>query len=235
MHRFYIPNRIENPCTLGAEESWHCVKVLRLEQGDEIELTDGHGSLFKAVIEEALPKACLLKITESRKEPPPGWELHIAVAPTKNMARMEWLVEKLTEIGITEFIPFIGTHSERKVIKTDRLKKICAEAMKQSGRTYLPVVKEAILFSEMLKDAADFKGQKFILHCTAGESDTFRNKYEKGQNPLVLVGPEGDFSQAEIREATEQGFVPISLGAVRYRTETAALVAACTLQVLNNG
>src|ERR1700756_3738282 len=129
MQRFYIPYVIDNPCKLGPEESWHCIKVLRLKAGDHIELTDGHGSLFKAEIEDASPKACILKILEQHKEHAPKWKLHIAIAPTKNLARMEWLIEKLTEIGITEFIPVITQRSERKILKTERLNKIVMEAM----------------------------------------------------------------------------------------------------------
>lgn len=233
MHRFYIPYPIENPCTLSEDESRHCIKVLRLETGSAVELTDGQGGLYQAVIAEPSAKACTLKITATHKESPSVYQLHIAVAPTKNLARMEWLVEKLTEIGIAEFIPFTGAHSERKVMKTERLKKIAVESMKQSGRTYLPAVKELIPFASMLKTAAHFTGQKFILHCTADAQNTFARKYYKGQNAFALIGPEGDFSLPEIKEAEAHGFIPISLGATRYRTETAALVAACALHLLN--
>ncbi|HXB13309.1 MAG TPA: 16S rRNA (uracil(1498)-N(3))-methyltransferase [Bacteroidia bacterium] len=233
MQRFYIPYVIDNPCKLGPEESWHCIKVLRLKAGDHIELTDGHGSLFKAEIEDASPKACVLKILEQHKEPPSTWELHVAIAPTKNLARMEWLIEKLTEIGITEFIPFVSHHSERKVLKTDRLKKITIEAMKQSGRTFLPFTREIVSYTEMLKSTKDFAGQKFILHCIDKDLNTFSQSYTKGQNALILIGPEGDFTNMEAQEAIGHGFVPITLGNVRYRTETAALVAACTLHAMN--
>ncbi len=198
MQRFYIPYVIDNPCKLGPEESWHCIKVLRLKTGDHIELTDGHGSLFKAEIEDASPKACVLKILEQHKELPSTWELHVAIAPTKNLARIEWLIEKLTrEIGISEFIPFISHHSERKVLKTDRLKKITIEAMKQSGRTYLPFTRELSSYSEMLKSTKDFNGQKFILHCIDKDLNTFSQSYTKGQNVLILIGPEGDFTNME--------------------------------------
>jgi 16S rRNA (uracil1498-N3)-methyltransferase len=233
MHRFYIPYVIENPCKLGPEESWHCVKVLRLKPGDHIELSDGHGSLFKAEIEEATPKACTLKILDQHKEKPPTWELHIAIAPTKNIARIEWLLEKLTEIGVTSFIPFSAHHSERKILKTDRLKKIAIEAMKQSNRAYLPLLHELAPYSEMLKSYKEFKGQKFILHCIDKERNAFSTSYKKGENALLLIGPEGDFTNMETEEAIGHGFVPITLGDHRLRTETAALLAACTLHALN--
>lgn len=233
MHRFYIPYLIEDPCTLGKEESWHCVKVLRLQAGNHIELSDGNGCLFKAEITEASPKACVLKILEQHKEPASKWELYVAIAPTKNIARIEWLVEKLTEIGVTEFIPFISHHSERKILKTDRLKKIAIEAMKQSNRAYLPIIHELIPYREMLKSFKDFKGQKFILHCLEKERNTFSESYKKGETALLLIGPEGDFSNLETEEAIGNGFIPITLGKHRLRTETAALVAACTLHAFN--
>jgi len=234
MHRFYIPYVIENPCKLGPEESWHCVKVLRLKTGDHIKLSDGHGSLFTAEISEASPKACILNILEEHKHAAPTWQLYIAIAPTKNIARMEWLVEKLTEIGITEFIPFNAHHSERKILKTDRLKKIAIEAMKQSERTFLPLIQELSPYSEMLKSFDDFKGQKFILHCIEKERKTFSASYKKVESALLLIGPEGDFTNMETEEAIGHGFIPITLGEHRLRTETAALVAACTLHALNS-
>lgn len=233
MHRFYIPYVIEDPCTLGKEESWHCVKVLRLSAGDHIELSNGQGGIFKAEIIDASPKACTLKILEPHKEPAPKWNLSLAIAPTKNIARIEWLVEKLTEIGITEFIPFISHHSERKILKTDRLKKIAVEAMKQSNRAYLPLIHELIPYHEMLKSFKDFSGQKFILHCLEKERNTLSASYKKGGNALLLIGPEGDFSNLETEEAIGNGFIPITLGEHRLRTETAALAASCALHALN--
>ncbi len=233
MYRFYIPFVVENPCKLGPEESWHCVKVLRLKAGDHIELSDGKGGLYKAAITEASPKGCLLSILEEQKEPAANWDLHIAIAPTKNIARIEWLLEKLTEIGITSFNPFISHHSERKILKTDRLLKIAIEAMKQSERTYLPEVKELVPYVDMLKSFKDFKGKKFILHCMDKEVSTLQESYRKGEHALLLIGPEGDFHNTEVERAIGEGFVPITLGNVRYRTETAALVAACTLHTLN--
>ncbi len=233
MPRFYVANIVGVTCTLPPEESRHCIKVLRMKAGDTLELTDGQGNLFKAAIEEASANNCRLALLESHKEPPPGWELHIAVAPTKNIARIEWLVEKLTETGLSAFIPFTADHSERRIIKTDRLKKICIEAMKQSGRLYQPAVNELISFREVLDSYKDFNGQKFILHCNGAELATLHKSYIKGRNVLVLIGPEGDFSAAEVTKAVSQGFIPATLGAVRYRTETAALLAACTLHVLN--
>ncbi len=233
MHLFFVPDVTGNLCTLDAEESRHCVKVLRLQAGAHVKITDGKGSIYKAEVQDASPKACTLHIIEQHKEPAPAWGLSVVIAPTKNIARIEWLLEKLTEIGITEFIPIISHHSERRVRKTDRLNKIAVEAMKQSGRTYLPKIDELVSFKEMLASTKDFNGQKFILHCIEKEMSTFQKAYKKGENVLILIGPEGDFHNTEVEEVIGHGFTPITLGNVRYRTETAALVAACTLHALN--
>ena len=233
MHYFFVPEIHGSHCILDTEESRHCVKVLRLQKGEQVQLTDGKGNMYKAEVEEPSAKACVLKIIETHSEPAPTWNLSVAIAPTKNIARIEWLVEKLTEIGIAEFLPFISHHSERRILKTDRLAKIAVEAMKQSGRTYLPKINELVSYKELLNASKDFKGQKFILHCIEKEKQSLNQSYKKGGNALILVGPEGDFNNNEVEEAIGNGFTPITLGNVRYRTETAALVAACTLHTLN--
>lgn len=233
MHLFFVPDINGDICELGAEESRHCIRVLRLQAGDHVKITNGKGSLYKAEVQNPSPKACTLRILEQHTEPAPAWNVSVVIAPTKNMARIEWLIEKLTEIGIHEFIPVTTHHSERKVLKTDRLIKIVVEAMKQSGRTYLPKVHELCSFKEMLAATKNFTGQKFILHCIEKEKDTFQKVYKKQGNALILIGPEGDFHNMEVEEAIGHGFIPITLGNVRYRTETAALVAACALHTLN--
>ncbi|MGP8216495.1 MAG: 16S rRNA (uracil(1498)-N(3))-methyltransferase [Bacteroidia bacterium] len=233
MHLFFVPFINGNTCTLGEEESYHCIKVLRLHAGEHVNVTDGKGGAYKAEIENASPKACVLRILEHHREPAASWQLHVAIAPAKNIARMEWLLEKLTEIGISEFIPFHAHYSERKVLKTERLKKIAIEAMKQSGRNYLPVLNEICSYSEVLERSRDFKGQKFILHCIEKEKSAFTQVYKKGENAWVLIGPEGDFHNNEVELAIGHGFIPVTMGNHRLRTETAALVAACTLHALN--
>ena len=233
MHLFYVPNISGDTCTLDAEESHHCIKVLRLTAGEHVKLTDGVGGSYKAEIENASAKACVLRILESHQETAPTWQLHVVIAPTKNIARIEWLVEKLTEIGMTSFIPVNAHYSERKVLKNERLHKIVIEAMKQSNRNYLPQLHELSSFDEMLAQTKDFKGQKFILHCIEKEKSTFNQVYKKGENALVLIGPEGDFHNNEVEMAISHGFIPITLGDHRLRTETAALVAACALHTLN--
>jgi 16S rRNA (uracil1498-N3)-methyltransferase len=233
MHLFFVPDVIGNTCTLGAEESHHCIKVLRLQAGEHVKITDGKGGSYKAEIENASAKACVLRILEHHQEPTPTWQLHVAIAPTKNIARIEWLVEKLTEIGIAEFIPINAHYSERKVLKNERLHKIVIEAMKQSNRNYLPKLHELCSYTEMLAQTKDFKGQKFVLHCIEKEKMTFTQTYKKGENALILIGPEGDFHNTEVEQAIGHGFIPITLGDHRLRTETAALAAACTLHALN--
>ena len=241
MHRFYIPLVSGDTCKLDEEESKHCVRVLRLKENDAVEITDGRGNLFKAVIENANPKACLLRVRAQNFEPLPNWELIVAVAPTKNMVRMEWLIEKLTEVGFTKFIPVECNNSERRVIKTERLNKIAIEAMKQSGRVYLPIIEELIPFQKLIDKYKIFDGQKFIPHCQpeplgAGnnsEKKSLNSVYKKGENALVLIGPEGDFTKEEVQLAIENGFTPVSLNEKTLRTETAALSAAISVKTLN--
>jgi 16S rRNA (uracil1498-N3)-methyltransferase len=234
VHRFYIPEVSGDTCKLSEEESKHCIRVLRLKENDTVDITDGKGHLFKAVIENANPKACLLRITAQHTETLPSWELLIAVAPTKNNVRMEWLVEKLTEIGFTKLIPIECHTSERTVLKTERLKKIAAEAMKQSGRVYLPQIDELLPFEKMLLNYISFTGQKFIPHCNNSDRKTLSSAYKKGENALVLIGPEGDFTKEEIQLAMDNGFIPVTLNEKTLRTETAALTAAIALKVLNS-
>lgn len=233
MPRFYVPDVSGDICKLDEEESKHCIRVLRLKENDVVEVTDGKGNLYKAVIENPNPKACVLRVSAQSVEPIPTWELIIAVAPTKNMVRMEWLIEKLSEIGFTKFIPVECNNSERRVIKTERLNKIAIEAMKQSGRVYLPKIEELISFEKLINNYKSFNGQKIIAHCNDSEKKTLSSVYNKGENALVLIGPEGDFTMEEIDTALQSGFMPVTLNEKTLRTETAALTAAITLKTLN--
>lgn len=233
MHRFYIPEISGDSCKLSEEESKHCVRVLRLQQNDRVEILDGKGSRYSATIENANPKACFLHITGHQKETPPAWELHIAVAPTKNMVRMEWLLEKLTEIGFTKFIPIECHNSERTALKTERLKKIAIEAMKQSGQVYLPQIEELTSLKDLLGKYDSFMGQKFIPHCNNSERQTLSSVYKKEGNALVIIGPEGDFTAEEVARTISHNFIPVVLNEHTLRTETAALVAAIALKTLH--
>lgn len=231
MQIFYTPDIAVHP-ELPEEEAAHCIRVLRLSEGDEILLTDGKGSFYKAAISRAHPKHCEVNILESLKQPA-LWDfnLHIAVAPTKNMDRMEWFAEKATEIGIDAITCLNCRFSERKEIKPARLEKILVSAMKQSQKATLPELTGMTDFRTFINQP--FEGRKFIAHCEEGEKPLLKQTYRTGENALVLIGPEGDFSPEEIALALKQGFEPVSLGKSRLRTETAALVACHTIHVLN--
>lgn len=223
MHLFYTPN-IALSNELPEEEAAHAMRVLRLQTGDEVCLTDGKGAFFQARITECNRKRCLVEVIR-RQEQPPLWQghLHLAMGPTKNMDRTEWLAEKATEIGLDELSFLNCQWSERRVIKGERIEKILVSAMKQSLKARLPQLNEMTDFMSFVK--RPFKGQKFIAHCHEGEKVPLRTAIRGDEDNLVLIGPEGDFSPEEVAEAVKQGFVPITLGRSRLRTETAALVA----------
>lgn len=231
MHVFYTPEIAVNP-ELPEEEAAHCLRVLRLTIGDEVMLTDGKGLFYKAVISAATGKRCQVKVVESiEQEPFWNGHLHLAMAPTKNMDRIEWFAEKATEIGFNELSFLNCRFSERKVIKTERIEKIVVSAVKQSLKAYKPVVNEMMDFSRFMEK--DFSGQKFIAHCYEGEKPLLKDVLVPGQDALVLIGPEGDFSMEEVQKAEAAGFRAISLGKSRLRTETAALVAVHTMNLFN--
>lgn len=232
MQIFYTPEILVNT-ELPEEEAGHCIRVLRLGEGDEILLTDGRGRFYKAAIVRAHPKHCEVRILETwTQEALWPFYLHIAVAPTKNMDRMEWFAEKATEIGVDEITCLNCRFSERRDLKPARLEKILVSAMKQSQKARLPKLTGMTDFKTFV--AQPFDGRKLIAHCEEEEKPLLKQVYRPGENALILIGPEGDFSPEEIRLAKENGFEPISLGKSRLRTETAALVACHTLHVLNS-
>ncbi len=217
--------------TFDKEESKHIIKVLRKQEGHKIHITNGLGYLFKSEIILGLEKKCEVKINEEHFFKPTNFYTHIAVAPTKMLDRMEWFIEKATEIGIHEITPIICEHSERKIFKIDRAEKIIQAATKQSNQYYLPKINEAITFSKFLKK--NHSGQKFIAHCEETDKKSFAKEIEKDKAVTILIGPEGDFSTKEIKLALDNNFIPVTLGNTRLRTETAALVA-CHTTVLKN-
>ena len=231
MQIFYTPNIVANP-VLPEEESGHCVRVLRLSEGDHVLLADGKGAFYEAAITQAHPKHCGVELLESWQQAP-LWPfyVHIAVAPTKNMDRMEWFVEKAAEIGVDAISCLNCRFSERREIKPARLEKILVSAMKQSQKATLPRLEGMVDFKAFV--SRPFEGRKFIAHCEEGEKPLLRQLYHPGERALILIGPEGDFSPEEIAFAKDNGFEAISLGESRLRTETAALVACHTLHVLN--
>ncbi len=231
MIRFYCPDIEENPL-MPEVESGHCVRVLRHQPGDLLEVVDGKGGLYTVRLVDAHHKHAMVEILE-RRELPPYWKgrLVLAVAPTKNMDRMEWLVEKATEVGMDGFLPLHCRFSERKEIKRERLEKTAVSAMKQSLKAALPDIEEMTPFAKVIERYRDFPG-KFIAHCVDdGQRHLLSREYRPGEDSVILIGPEGDFSQDEIRLAMEAGFRPVSLGDARLRTETAALTALQTFHI----
>jgi len=214
------------------EESKHIIKVLRKKESDKIFLTNGLGYFFESEIISAFEKKCEIRITNVQFHEPTSYHIHIAVAPTKMNDRLEWFLEKATEIGIHEITPIICDNSERKVYKIDRAEKIVQSAMKQSLQMYLPKINEPISYSQFVKQTID--GQKFIAHCEETERKAFQNEVKSNEKVTILIGPEGDFSTKEIKLALENQFIPVTLGNTRLRTETAALVACHTIAVKNS-
>jgi 16S rRNA (uracil1498-N3)-methyltransferase len=234
MQLFYTPdiNPTHSHYLLSEEESKHCIKVLRLEAGSEVQLVDGRGGLYTAQIQDAHPKRTVLQInsviTAFNKR---NHYLHIAIAPTKNIERMEWFVEKATEIGIDEISPIICQRSERKEVKVDRLNKIITSAIKQSIKAYHPVLNEPVSFNRFM--ANRFDGQKFIAHCDEGDKTDLSIALVRHGSCLILIGPEGDFSPPEIDAALRNDYKAITLSESRLRTETAALEACFEVNFLN--
>lgn len=232
MHLFYTPDLQDDTYRLSEEESKHCVRVLRLAEGDSLFLVDGKGLFCEAVIINANPKACLLQVRDKKSNyGKRDFQLIIGVSPTKNIDRYEWFLEKATEIGIDVVIPLLSRYSERKEIKPERLEKVMISAMKQSIKAYLPVLNPMQTFKKII--TTPFAGQRFIAHCNEGEKVLLRDAVIKGKDVFILIGPEGDFSTEEVEIAVNEGFIPISLGDSRLRTETAALVACHTVNLIN--
>ena len=228
MQLFYLENP-KDEIILSAEESKHATKVLRKQEGDILNFTDGKGYFYKAEITVAETRKCRLKVVSTEQKPKQHkYHLHIAIAPTKNMDRFEWFLEKATEIGIDEITPIICSRSERKVIKTERCNRILLSAMKQSLKFHVPKLNEAISLNDFIKQ--DYGGTKYIAHCEDVEKKELKtvNKTEK---TLILIGPEGDFTQKEIDLVLQNKFKEVSLGTSRLRTETAGIVAAHTINI----
>lgn len=231
MIRFYSPE-IESDSTLSEVESGHCCRVLRMKCGDEIEVVDGKGYLYKCTIIDANPKGAKLEIV-SKIENPLYWkpQITLAVAPTKNIDRMEWLAEKAVEIGVNRLV-FLNCHnSVRKTIKRERMEKIMISAMKQSLKSTLPQLIELISFSEFL--SIDNSECKFVGYCDSKtERKDFALTYDGKSDLTIMIGPEGDFTSEEIEKALNAGYNPVTFGNTRLRTETAALYALCSTHTL---
>ncbi|MBR6091828.1 MAG: 16S rRNA (uracil(1498)-N(3))-methyltransferase [Bacteroidales bacterium] len=232
MNVFYLPDAQNGMVSLPEEESKHCVKVLRMQEGDRFCVTDGKGSLYDAELVEAHPKRAVACLSNQR----PGYDnrafrIEIAIAPTKLNERTEWFLEKATEIGINKVQLFASFHSERRVANVERFRKVMIAAMKQSIKSKLPEIEDVVDFNKLVKQP--FDGQKFIAWIDDDVTELLCDKYEKGENALILIGPEGDFSREEVQLAKDNGFIPVSLGDARLRTETAAVVACHTVNLIN--
>jgi len=227
MHLFYAPLISENNFELDEAESLHAVRVLRLKQGDEIILLDGKGTKYHAKIDNAHSKKCTFEILSQQKINPRPFHLHIAIAPTKTNERFEWFLEKATELGIEEITPVICERSERKAINHDRYEKILVSAMKQSMNEYLPRLNFQMDFQSFLKNSQP----GFIAYCEE-QPATLLWKKEIDKSATVLIGPEGDFSSDEVSNAIRAGWIPVSLGESRLRTETAGVFVSSVIRVL---
>lgn len=232
MHIFYTPDIKSDRYTLNEVESKHCIRVLRLKIGDKITLIDGVGGLYIAEITYDHPKSCEIKINQTEKEyGKRNYHLTMAVAPTKKIDRFEWFLEKSTEIGVDIFIPFVSQLSERKVIKPERLNKRINSAIKQSIQAYRPHLADLIKFKDLIN--MEFHGEKLIAHCFSKQRPYLKDAINKNEKVLILIGPEGDFTEEEVKLAKSRGFKEISLGDSRLRTETAGVVAVYTVALVN--
>lgn len=232
MHLFYTPDIKDMVYTLNPEESKHCVRVLRLAEGEAVSLVDGRGNWYNGVITLADAKGCRVECREKiENHGRRDFRLHLAVAPTKNIDRTEWMLEKCTEMGIDEITMLNTCHSERKVVKDERLEKVIVAAMKQSLKAHLPQLNPMTGFKSFVASCRET--HKFIAHCNEGEKKRLDELYCIGNDVVILIGPEGDFSEEEVEIARQSGFIPVSLGESRLRTETAGIVACHSINFMN--
>jgi 16S rRNA (uracil1498-N3)-methyltransferase len=233
---FYLPDLpaetvLGTIVMLDSEESVHCARVLRLEAGKEIQVTNGAGWIFLGILVESNPKGCKIEVTGKEFFTKNRSGIHLAVAPTKNISRYEWFLEKATEIGVDEITPLICRHSERQNLRIDRLNKVITAAVKQSLNSWHPLLHQPASFSDFMKQKSE--GQKFIAYVDEAPRPHLKDLYLPGTPALVLIGPEGDFSPDEIELAFKSGYKAVSLGMSRLRTETAAVVTCHTLNLSN--
>lgn len=231
MKLFYTPD-IEQSYLLPDEEANHAIKVLRLKKDDEITLMDGKGFFYEAKINDIRGKKFEVEITgKSAWEKTWRYTLHIAIAPTKNIDRTEWFIEKAVEVGIDKITFIKSEHSERKAVNMDRIMKIAVSAAKQSLKGTLPEINGMTDFNDFVRAATE--KNRLIAHCYDTPKTMLKDIRTYDESCLIMIGPEGDFSEKEIAEAAECGFAPVSLGENRLRTETAALVSCITVNIAN--
>ncbi|MFN0189566.1 MAG: RsmE family RNA methyltransferase [Bacteroidia bacterium] len=230
MHLFFAPDLSASEFYLPDEETHHFIHVLRFSQGKQIEVTDGNGTRALCEAIQVSKKQVLLNVLEKEIFPVPTRKLHIAIAPTKNIDRFEWFVEKATELGIAEITPIICRHSERKTLKLERIQKLVVSAARQSQHYYFPIVNEECSFEKLLESQKGKSGANFIAHCVESQKQEARD-LSSILSALVLIGPEGDFSPEEIEKALSMGYKALSLGNSRLRTETAGLKAVAAFNL----
>jgi 16S rRNA (uracil1498-N3)-methyltransferase len=235
MQLFYHPEalQINQELAFDKDESRHIVKVLRKQAGDKLQLTNGKGDFFTSEIIDAHHNKCVIQLLDKETPEPLPYYLHLAVAPTKLNDRYEWFLEKAVEIGVNEITPIICDHSERTIIKEERYEKIILSATKQSLKAELPKLNRAVSFTDFIKIHSSSVTNKYIAHCAPGEKNSLKESLKPKEQILILIGPEGDFSEKEITLAIENGFSPVSLGTSRLRTETAAVVACHSVAFVN--
>ena len=234
MQLFYDKNLSKNDTTFTFDktESRHIVRVLRKREGDLLHITNGKGFLFNVKIVVANEKKCLVELVKlEKKEQPFSYYLHIAIAPTKNNQRLEWFLEKATEIGISEITPIICENSERKIVKNERMEKVLISAMKQSNRFHLPILNEATTFKNFINKKIE--GNLFIAHCEETKKESLKKTLIEVKKLTLLIGPEGDFSTNEIDFALKNNYKAVTLGNSRLRTETAGIVAVHSVAFIN--
>ena len=232
MQLFYVPIVSGAEVILDETESKHAIRVLRLQKGNQVQIVDGKGGFYEAEISDANPKKCRLSILKStQKFGIRDFHLHIAIAPTKNNDRFEWFLEKATEIGIDEITPLLTSHSERKNINPERLEKILVSAMKQSLKAYLPKLNDLTPFKDLIVN--NNIENKFIAYCDDIHKTHLKDLVSKGNDTLVMIGPEGDFTPEEVQMAKENGYSVVSLGKARLRTETAGIIACHIVNLVN--
>jgi len=226
MRRFYVEHITNDTLQLPEEESKHVIRVLRMQIGDCIELVDGKGTLVKAEITSDQAKKCAVQVVERSIMEKDSYSIHIAIAPTKNLDRMEWMVEKCTELGVHKISFLRCKNNERKVLKLDRLQKIAIAAMKQSKRYFIPQLTGLVDFDSFI----DSHPKGYIAHCYANRKESLYSAYSANEQP-ILIGPEGDFSEEEVAKAINSGYISVTLGDTRLRTETAGLYS-CSIAKL---
>ena len=231
MHTYYCPDSNDQQAMLTGDEFHHCAHVMRQKPGDLVRLVNGAGIYFQGTIREMQRSEALVSVERTWHEPAASYAIHLAIAPTKQINRLEWCLEKCTEIGIASITPIITTHSERRSLNLGRLQKILVSAMKQSGRAWLPKLYEPRPLATALRE--DRPGQQRLIAHLREDSVSLETNYLPGSSVFIIIGPEGDFSTDEISQAREFGFTPVSLGNSRLRTETAGVMACQTIHVIN--